>query len=41
MYLSEIIHLLLWPAAILVSYWLVKYNLKKLNKKLAEDGEEV
>ncbi|MDD2632428.1 MAG: hypothetical protein RBR47_12290 [Bacteroidales bacterium] len=41
MYLSQIIQLLLWPLVILITYWLVRYNLKKLNKKLAEDGEEV
>jgi hypothetical protein len=41
MYLSQIIQLLLWPLVILITYWLVRYNLKKLNKKLTEDGEEV
>ena len=41
MYLTQIIRLILWPAVILISYWLVRYNLKKLNKKLAEDGEDV
>lgn len=41
MYLLQIIQILLWPAVILVTYWLVRYNLKKLNKKLIEDGEDI
>ncbi len=39
MYLTQILYLLSWPAMILLSYWLIKVYLKKLNKKLAEDGE--
>lgn len=40
MYLSEILYFLSWPAMILISWWLVRYYLKKLDKKLVEDGEE-
>ncbi|HZK08195.1 MAG TPA: hypothetical protein VFC92_08340 [Bacteroidales bacterium] len=41
MHLLQIIQLLLWPAVILITYWLARYYLKKLNKKLVEDGENV
>lgn len=40
MYLTQIIYLLTWPAVILISWGLVNFYLKKLDKKLAEDGEE-
>lgn len=40
MHLTQILYLLSWPAVILLSYWLISVNLKKLSKKLAEDGEE-
>lgn len=40
MYLTQILYFLTWPAVILLSYWLIKYYLKKLDKKLAEDGEQ-
>lgn len=39
MYLTQILYLFTWPAVILISYWLILRNLKKLDKKLAEDGE--
>lgn len=41
MYLTQILYLLTWPGVIILSYWLVKVYLKKLDKKLAEDGEEI
>lgn len=40
MYLTQILYFLTWPAVILISWWLVNYYMKKLDKKLAEDGEE-
>ena len=40
MYLIQILYLLTWPGVILLSYWLVNFYLKKLDKKLAKDGEE-
>jgi hypothetical protein len=39
MYWSEIIYFLTWPLLIFVSYHAVVYYLKKLDKKLTEDGE--
>jgi hypothetical protein len=40
MYWKEIIQLITWPVLIFVTYRLVLYFLVKLDKKLAEDGEE-
>jgi len=41
MYLREILYLLSWPVLIFACYHIVRYYLKKLEIKLAEDGEEV
>lgn len=41
MHWTQIIFFLTWPGVILLSYWLIKVYLKKLDKKLAEDGEEI
>lgn len=40
MYWSQILYFLSWPLLIYVSYRFVLYYLKRLDKKLAEDGEE-
>jgi hypothetical protein len=39
MYITQIIHFLTLPAIIIITYWWAQVNLKKLDKKLAEDGE--
>lgn len=39
MYLTQILYLISWPAMIMLSYWLIKVYLRKMNKKLADDGE--
>jgi hypothetical protein len=39
MYITQIIHFLTLPAIIAISYWWARVNLRKLEKKLAEDGE--
>ena len=42
MYLDTILWLLAWPAMIIVSYYLVLWALKKLDKQIKEDplGED-
>jgi len=40
MYWREIIHLISWPVLIYLTYRVVLFYLVKLDKKLAEDGEE-
>ncbi len=39
MYWVQIIHFLTWPLFLFVTYRLIIYYLKKLDRKLAEDGE--
>lgn len=39
MYITQILYFLTWPLLIFVSYKLVIYYLKKLDKKLAEDND--
>lgn len=42
MYLDKILWLLAWPAMIILSYYLVLWALKKLDKQIKEDplGED-
>jgi len=40
MYTREILYLISWPVLIYATYLAVRYYLNKLEKKLAEDGEE-
>ena len=39
MYITQILYFLTWPLLIFVSYKLVIYYLKKLDKKLVEDND--
>lgn len=39
MYISNIIGYLTWPAIIILSYWMIRWALKRFEKKLAEDSE--
>jgi hypothetical protein len=40
MHLTQILYLLTLPGIIILSYWLVRLYLRKLDKKLTEDGED-
>jgi predicted permease len=39
MYISSIIGYLMWPVIILISYWMVRWALRKFDKKVAEEKE--
>ena len=39
MYITQILYFLTWPLLIFVSYRLVIFYLKKLDKKLADDND--
>jgi hypothetical protein len=39
MYTTEIVQILTWPALIIISYQVIKFTLKKFEKKL-ESGEK-
>lgn len=40
MYLREILHLLSLPILIVVSYWLIRYFLRKFEKNLENSPED-
>lgn len=40
MHLSGIIGYLLWPVIILISYYMIRWALKRFDKKVAEEAEK-